>query len=108
MREPATGSARDRLEKVLDRLADREAEERVFLKLYPDPARVVADAADARSRAGISFGPLDGRIVSIKNLFDVAGETTTAGSAALFAPNGHDRRLLSVAAAVEELFRRAS
>jgi Asp-tRNA(Asn)/Glu-tRNA(Gln) amidotransferase A subunit family amidase len=76
MREPASGSARDRLEKVLARLAERETEERVFLKLYPDPARVFADAADARSRAGISRGPLDGRIVSIKDIFDVAGETT--------------------------------
>ncbi|NGO52488.1 amidase [Allomesorhizobium camelthorni] len=83
MREPATGSARDRLEEVLARLAEREAEERVFLKLYSDAARVFADAADARRRAGISLGPLDGRIISIKDLFDVAGETTTAGSAAL-------------------------
>jgi aspartyl-tRNA(Asn)/glutamyl-tRNA(Gln) amidotransferase subunit A len=83
MREPAEGSARDRLEEILARLAEREAEERVFLKLYSDAARVSADAADARRRAGISLGPLDGRIVSIKDLFDVAGETTTAGSAAL-------------------------
>ena len=33
----------------------------------------------ARS-AGISLGPLDGAIVSIKDLFDVAGEPTRAGS----------------------------
>jgi aspartyl-tRNA(Asn)/glutamyl-tRNA(Gln) amidotransferase subunit A len=83
MREPAAGSARDRLEEILARLAEREAEERVFLKLYSDAARVSADAADARHRAGISLGPLDGRITSIKDLFDVAGEMTTAGSAAL-------------------------
>ena len=31
-------------------------------------------------RAGISLGPLDGAIVSIKDLFDVAGEPTRAGS----------------------------
>ena len=39
-----------------------------------------ADAADARSRLGLSLGPLDGAIVSIKDLFDVAGEPTRAGS----------------------------
>jgi aspartyl-tRNA(Asn)/glutamyl-tRNA(Gln) amidotransferase subunit A len=83
MREPAAGSARDRLEEILARLAQRADDERVFLKLYSGAARVSADAADARRRAGISLGPLDGRIVSIKDLFDVAGEATTAGSAAL-------------------------
>ena len=31
-------------------------------------------------RAGLSLGPLDGVIVSIKDLFDVAGEPTRAGS----------------------------
>jgi aspartyl-tRNA(Asn)/glutamyl-tRNA(Gln) amidotransferase subunit A len=29
---------------------------------------------------GLSLGPLDGAIVSIKDLFDVAGEPTRAGS----------------------------
>ncbi|MBM0204687.1 hypothetical protein JNW90_17590 [Micromonospora sp. STR1s_5] len=38
---------------------------------------------DARRLAGISLGPLDGAIVSIKDLFDVAGEVTLAGSRAL-------------------------
>ena len=33
--------------------------------------------------AGISLGPLDGAIVSIKDLFDVAGEVTRAGSKVL-------------------------
>jgi aspartyl-tRNA(Asn)/glutamyl-tRNA(Gln) amidotransferase subunit A len=83
MREPAMRPARDRLEEILARLVARETGERVFLKLYHGTARLAADAADARRKAGISLGPLDGRIVSIKDLFDVAGETTTAGSAAL-------------------------
>jgi aspartyl-tRNA(Asn)/glutamyl-tRNA(Gln) amidotransferase subunit A len=83
MREPGKRSARDKIEEVLTRLAERANDERVFLRLYPDAARLAADAADARRTAGISLGPLDGRIISIKDLFDVAGETTTAGSAAL-------------------------
>jgi aspartyl-tRNA(Asn)/glutamyl-tRNA(Gln) amidotransferase subunit A len=40
----------------------------------------VADAADARAARGTSLGPFDGTIVSIKDLFDVAGEPTRAGS----------------------------
>ncbi|WEX88918.1 amidase [Sinorhizobium garamanticum] len=71
---------RDRLEAVLARLDRRRAEERVFVKLYSDTARAEADAADRRLSDGKSLGPLDGRIVSIKDLFDVAGEPTLAGS----------------------------
>jgi aspartyl-tRNA(Asn)/glutamyl-tRNA(Gln) amidotransferase subunit A len=73
-------SARDHLEIILARLAARVGEERVFTKLYTEAARAAADASDARGRAGVTLGPLDGTIVSIKDLFDVAGEPTTAGS----------------------------
>jgi aspartyl-tRNA(Asn)/glutamyl-tRNA(Gln) amidotransferase subunit A len=40
----------------------------------------VADVADRRAAGGHSLGPLDGVIVSIKDLFDVADEATRAGS----------------------------
>lgn len=74
-------SARDRLEACLQKIADPDGEgARVFLKLYGDSARAAADAADARARLGLAFGPLDGRIVSIKDLFDWPGEPTLAGS----------------------------
>ncbi len=73
-------SARDRLETILSRLANRAVGEKVYVKLYAEAARAAADAADARRKAGVSLGPLDGAIVSIKDLFDVAGEATTAGS----------------------------
>ncbi|KRB21816.1 amidase [Mesorhizobium sp. Root695] len=73
-------SVRDHLEIVLARLAARANEERVFTKLYAEAARAAADASDARQRAGVTLGPLDGTIVSIKDLFDVSGEPTTAGS----------------------------
>ena len=75
---PEPRPARDRLEEILARLAARAADECVFLKLYPDQARAAADAADARRKVGVSLGPLDGRIVSIKDLFDVAGEISLA------------------------------
>lgn len=74
-------SARDRLEKSLARIADPKGEgSRACPTIYAEAARAAADAADARRASGISLGPLDGRIVSIKDLFDVAGEATRAGS----------------------------
>ncbi|GGK26335.1 amidase [Salinarimonas ramus] len=73
-------TVRDRLESVLSRLEARAAEERVYTRIYAQAARAAADAADARRRVGVSLGPLDGALVSIKDLFDVAGEPTTAGS----------------------------
>ncbi|WP_331372500.1 amidase [Sinorhizobium chiapasense] len=72
--------SRDRLEATLARLDGRRHEERVFVKLYSDTARAEADAADRRLNDGKRLSPLDGRIVSIKDLFDVVGEPTLAGS----------------------------
>src|SRR5215210_326535 len=74
-------SARDRLEQALARIADPKGEgARACLTVYADAARAAADAADARAKAGISLGAMDGAVVSIKDLFDVAGEPTRAGS----------------------------
>jgi len=75
------GSSRERLEAALTRIDDPNGEgARACLTVYRASARAAAEAADARARAGISLGPLDGAIVSIKDLFDVAGEVTRAGS----------------------------
>ena len=77
-------TARERLEQALSRIDDPGGEgARTCLTIYHDQARAAAEAADARARAGISLGPLDGTIVSIKDLFDVAGEVTRAGSKVL-------------------------
>jgi aspartyl-tRNA(Asn)/glutamyl-tRNA(Gln) amidotransferase subunit A len=74
-------SCRDRLEQALARIADPNGEgARACLTVYPDTARAAADGSDARAARGRSLGPLDGVIVSIKDLFDVAGEPTRAGS----------------------------
>jgi aspartyl-tRNA(Asn)/glutamyl-tRNA(Gln) amidotransferase subunit A len=79
-----TASSRDRLEQALSRIADPKGEgARACLTVYVDTARAAADAADARSKEGKTLGPLDGVIVSIKDLFDVAGEVTRAGSRVL-------------------------
>jgi aspartyl-tRNA(Asn)/glutamyl-tRNA(Gln) amidotransferase subunit A len=74
-------SSRERLEEALSRIADPTGEgARACLTVYPDASRAAADAADARARAGVTLGPLDGAILNIKDLFDVAGEPTRAGS----------------------------
>src|SRR5882724_11468657 len=86
--------SRERLEAALNRIDDPKGEgARACLTIYRDQAIAAADAADARARAGISLGPLDGAIVSIKDLFDVAGEVTRAGSKLLAEegkPAAHD------------------
>jgi aspartyl-tRNA(Asn)/glutamyl-tRNA(Gln) amidotransferase subunit A len=74
-------TAREKLEQALARIDDPKGEgKRACLTIYREAAAAAADAADARARSGISLGPLDGAIVSIKDLFDVAGEVTRAGS----------------------------
>ncbi|MHC1550051.1 amidase [Phyllobacterium sp. K27] len=73
-------TAVQRLEHILARLIQRETDERIFTRVYAVSARREAEASDNRLRKNEALGPLDGRIVSIKDLFDVAGETTLAGS----------------------------
>ena len=81
---PPTRSAQDRLEEALARIADPNGEgSRACLTVYAQAARAAAEAADARARIGTNLGPLDGAIVTIKDLFDVAGEPTRAGSKVL-------------------------
>jgi aspartyl-tRNA(Asn)/glutamyl-tRNA(Gln) amidotransferase subunit A len=73
-----------KLETALTAIASAGDEgRRIFTRVYADEARAAAKASDQRAASGQSLGPLDGRIVSIKDLFDVAGEATTAGSALL-------------------------
>ncbi len=55
----------------------------VFTRTYEGAALSAAAAADARRDGGCQRSPLDGVTLTIKDLFDVAGETTTAGAPAL-------------------------
>lgn len=52
----------------------------VFTRLYADAALAAARHADACASAGVQAGALAGLSVSIKDLFNVAGEVTLAGS----------------------------
>jgi aspartyl-tRNA(Asn)/glutamyl-tRNA(Gln) amidotransferase subunit A len=76
--------SRERTEQALGRINDPAGEgKRSCLTVYAETARRAADAADARAKSGQSLGPLDGIVITIKDLFDVAGEVTRAGSAVL-------------------------
>ena len=56
---------------------------RVYTRVYSAQARAAAQASDLLRGAGLARSPIDGLPISIKDLFDVAGETTLAGSVAL-------------------------
>ena len=69
------------IEQALDRIGDPSGEgQRTFVKVYADRARAAAQASDLLRSAGLSRSVLEGLPISIKDLFDVAGETTLAGS----------------------------
>ena len=53
---------------------------RVYLKLFAETARAEAEASDRLRAAGVPARPLEGVPISVKDLFDVAGQVTTAGS----------------------------
>lgn len=70
-------------EEALSRASDPAGEgSRVFTRLYADQARAAAQASDILRKAGLVRSSIDGLAVSIKDLFDVAGEVTMAGSVA--------------------------
>jgi aspartyl-tRNA(Asn)/glutamyl-tRNA(Gln) amidotransferase subunit A len=82
----ATGATTSRtlVENCLERIADPAGEgSRVFIKVHAEQARAMADAADALRRVGRSPGPYAGIPASVKDLFDLAGEPTPAGSKVL-------------------------
>ncbi len=71
-------------EQALARIEDPDGEgKRAFIKVYRTQALAAADASDTLRKAGLVPSPLAGLPMSIKNLCDVAGETTLSGSRAL-------------------------
>ena len=77
-------TSRALVESCLARIADPAGEgARAFVTTYSATAREAADAADLLRRAGRSPSPWAGLPFSLKDLFDVAGEATPAGSRVL-------------------------
>lgn len=74
-------SSRELIEQALARIADPAGEgARAFVKVHADAARADADHADRLRKAGVVRSSLDGLPVSVKDLFDIAGDITRAGS----------------------------
>ena len=80
----ATGTltARGHLESCLE-AADCEDGQRAFITLNSDAARAEADRIDGLRAAGAALPPFAGVTLSVKDLFDIAGEVTRAGSRVL-------------------------
>lgn len=77
-------TSRTLLETALERIADTAGQGRTaFVSVDAAGARAAADAHDRLRAAGIVLSPLAGLPVSIKDLFDIAGQITRAGSRAL-------------------------
>jgi len=79
-----TLSPLDLLEACLARIAARDAEIRAWVRVDEAGARAVAREREAEARAGRLRGPLHGVPVGIKDIFHVAGMTTTCGAAPAF------------------------
>ncbi len=76
--------SRELVDECLARIADPQGEGgRTFLKVHAEQARAAADYHDRMRRAGVPASRFAGIPVSIKDLFDIAGDVTTAGSIAL-------------------------
>jgi len=77
-------TSRALVEDCLARIADTNGEgARVFISVDADGARKAADAQDLLRKAGAAPSPLAGIPVAVKDLADIKGQVTTAGSKAL-------------------------
>src|SRR6266481_7332564 len=77
-------SARKLVEECLARIADPAGEgRRAFLHVDREAAVAAADAMDRLRKANAAPSPFAGIPVSIKDLFDIRGQVTRAGSRAL-------------------------
>lgn len=72
--------ARDVVEDALAVIKSRDRALNAFTDVTAERARVRADALDSDRAAGKPVGPLAGVPFAVKNLFDVAGLSTRAGS----------------------------
>lgn len=80
----ARARSRDLVERCFAAIADRDGVgTRTYIRLFETEATAAAAAWDAMGDAGVPLPPLAGLPISVKDLFDVAGSVTTAGSIVL-------------------------
>src|SRR5512138_1016349 len=76
--------ARALIEECLRRIEEPAGQGRTtFLKVAAESARAQADGVDRQRAAGVTLPPFAGIPIAIKDLFDIRGEVTTAGSRVL-------------------------
>ena len=73
-------SSAELVEEALGRIEALDGRVGAFVAVLADEARAEAAARDAETAAGRVRGPLHGRPVAVKDLIDVAGAVTAAGS----------------------------
>jgi len=90
-------SATELVRGALDRIARHDGTLNCFTYLRPDAALEEAQAVDAARARGEPVGALAGVPVAVKNLFDIGGVTTLAGSVVLrdAPPAGRDATVLA-------------
>ena len=82
--ESGTITARALIESCIERIEDTSGEgSRVFIRSYAAQARAMADATDLQRRANRAPSRFAGIPLAVKDLFDIAGEPTPAGSVVL-------------------------
>lgn len=91
-------SSLELVERCLDRASDPAGEGAlVFTKISAEQARATAQAMDRLRAAGTAPSSFAGIPITVKDLFDVAGEVTTAGSRVLQGNRAADHDALAVA-----------
>jgi amidase/aspartyl-tRNA(Asn)/glutamyl-tRNA(Gln) amidotransferase subunit A len=73
-------SAREVLEDCISKIETADKHINAFTGTHYGRARAEADAVDASRRQGFALPPLAGIPYAVKNLFDIKGEVTLAGS----------------------------
>ncbi len=76
-------TAGETVDALLRRIEVHEPRLGAFQAVYGDDARAAAEAADLAMRNGHRIGPFHGLPFALKDIVDVEGRITTAGSAAL-------------------------
>lgn len=84
------------LDEALARINDPQGEgSRIYTHVMADEARKAAQASDLLRSAGMVRSPLEGIPVSLKDMFDMAGRATRAGSVVLDgAPATHNAAIV--------------
>jgi aspartyl-tRNA(Asn)/glutamyl-tRNA(Gln) amidotransferase subunit A len=91
-----TLTTRDHVESCLAAI-DSEDGGRAFITVNEGAARAAADHVDSLYASGAALPPFAGVTLSVKDLFDIAGEVTRAGSRVLddAAPASHDATVVA-------------